>query len=108
MRTPTRYQLHRMRVEMQTPPNWPGRRRNYGMEKTDDLSNFRLSNSEGDDKTYLVADSLRYGQSRGVVLIAEIKKHRPGSADRVCPDHVQDEVAARIVAALNKDKHEEG
>ncbi len=59
---------------------------------------WRLSSQEGDTKRYLVADDTRYGQSTGVSLIAQIKIHRLGSADRVAPDEIQD-ANARLIAA---------
>ena len=57
-----------------------------------------------DDKKshyYLEAQSKRYGQSSGWALLAEIRRHRIGSSDRVPPDDVQDANARRIVAAIN-------
>lgn len=62
---------------------------------------WRVSDAEGDKKAYIVADSERYGQSSGVVLIAQIMKHRLGSADRVAPDEIQQANAAFIVRAVN-------
>lgn len=53
------------------------------------------------DGKYLVAISSRWGQSSGEALIAEFKQHRPGSADRVPPDDIQDVIRANIVRAAN-------
>lgn len=58
---------------------------------------WRLSCKEGDAKRYVVATSERHGQSSGIVLIAQIKQHRLGSADRVAPNEIQD-ANARLIA----------
>lgn len=59
---------------------------------------WRQSVREGDAKRYIVADDSRHGQATGTVLVAQIKLHRAGSADRVCPDDVQN-ANARLLAA---------
>ena len=48
---------------------------------------------------YLEAYSPRHGQSTHTVLIARMEKHRLGSADRVCPDDIQEANACLIAAA---------
>lgn len=60
---------------------------------------WRVSTSEGDKNTYIVADNNRSSQSSGIVLIARMMKHRPGSADRVCPPEIQASNARLIAAA---------
>jgi hypothetical protein len=45
------------------------------------------------------AKSARYGQSTGMVILAKIKKHRLGSADRVPPDEVQIANALQMAAS---------
>ena len=49
------------------------------------------------DDRRITATSDRYGQKTKVVLIAKMERHRLGSADRVCPDDIQ-QANARLIA----------